>query len=204
MRSLRPDVMTQDDFLTTAELLDYLQVNLQTVHRLIKSGQIPPVRVGREWLFRRRDIDGWLESNREAGRDTPSQDSPSEGPFVLVVDDDPAVRELLSKTLTAAGYSVDVAVDGLSALLKIGEKAYDLMITDLKMPGQDGLSLIRAARVTSPGLPVIVITGYSSEATAIEAINLGVAGYLTKPFRLPRILAATARALGEPVPVAEA
>jgi ActR/RegA family two-component response regulator len=49
-----------------------------------------------------------------------------------------------------------------------------------------------------------VITGYSSEATAIEAINLGVAGYLTKPFRVPRILAATARALGEPIPVAEA
>lgn len=196
--------MTQDDFLTTAELLDYLQVNLQTVHRLIKSGQIPPVRVGREWLFRRRDIDGWVESNREAGGETGNQDSASERPCVLVVDDDPAVRELLSKTLTPAGYLVDVAVDGPSALLRLGEKNYDLMITDLKMPGQDGLSLIRDARRTSPNLPVIVITGYSSEATAIEAINLGVAGYLTKPFRLPRILAATARALGEPVPVAEA
>ena len=57
----------QDDFLTTTELLDYLQVNLQTVHRLIKTGQIPPVRVGREWLFRRRDIDGWIEASREAG-----------------------------------------------------------------------------------------------------------------------------------------
>jgi DNA-binding response OmpR family regulator len=114
------------------------------------------------------------------------------------------VRELLSKALTAAGYLVDVAVDGASALMQLGEKAYDLMITDLKMPGQDGLSVIREARRTLPALPVIVITGYSSEATAIEAINLGVAGYLTKPFRVPRILAATARALGEPIPVAEA
>ena len=88
--------MTQDDFLTTAELLDYLQVNLQTVHRLIKTGQIPPVRVGREWLFRRRDIDGWLEANREAGFEARNPDGPSERPCVLVVDDDHAVRELLS------------------------------------------------------------------------------------------------------------
>jgi ActR/RegA family two-component response regulator len=50
---------------------------------------------------------------------------------------------------------------------------------------------------------VIIITGYSTEASAIEAINLGVSGYLTKPFRLPRILAAAARALGEPVPTVE-
>jgi excisionase family DNA binding protein len=195
--------MTQDDFLTTTELLDYLQVNLRTVHRLIKTGQIPPVRVGREWLFRRRDIDGWLEANRE-GSDTGNPDIPSERACVLVVDDDHAVRELLSRALTAAGYLVDVAVDGASALVRLGEKAYDLMITDLKMPGQDGLSVIREARRTLPTLPVIVITGYSSEATAIEAINLGVAGYLTKPFRVPRILAATARALGEPIPIAEA
>ena len=106
--------------------------------------------------------------------------------------------------MIAAGYLVDVAVDGPSALVRLGEKAYDLMITDLKMPGQDGLSVIREARRTLPTLPVIVITGYSTEAAAIEAINLGVAGYLTKPFRVPRILAATARALGEPIPIAEA
>jgi excisionase family DNA binding protein len=191
-----------DEFLTTAELLDYLQVNLQTVHRLIKSGQIPPVRVGREWLFRKRDIDGWLDASRGARPEARNPDSPR--PCVLVVDDDPAVRELLSRALTAAGYLVDLAVDGASALMRLGEKAYDLMITDLKMPGLDGLSVIREARRTSPALPVIVITGYSTEAAAIEAINLGVAGYLTKPFRLPRILAATARALGEPVPIAEA
>src|SRR6187402_3547996 len=116
--------MTQDDFLTTSELLDYLQVNLQTVHRLIKAGQIPPVRVGRQWLFRRRDIDGWLEANREARPNLRNPDSSGERPYVLVVDDDPAVRELLSRALTAAGYRVDVAVDGPSALVQLAEKAY--------------------------------------------------------------------------------
>jgi excisionase family DNA binding protein len=196
--------MTQDEFLTTTELLDYLQVNLRTVHRLIRAGQLPPVRIGREWLFRRRDIDGWLEASRLAGGEPREVETTREQPEVLVVDDDAAVRELLAKALTGAGYQVEVAVDGPSALVKLGEKAYDLMITDLKMPGLDGLSVIREARRTCPSLPVIVITGYSSEATAIEAIDLGVAGYLTKPFRVPRILAAAARALGEPIPVAEA
>jgi ActR/RegA family two-component response regulator len=67
----------------------------------------------------------------------------------------------------------------------------------------DGLSVIREARKLAPDLRVIIITGYSTEASAIEAINLGVSGYLTKPFRLPRILAAAARALVEPVPTAD-
>lgn len=199
-----PNPMTRDDFLTTAQLLDYLQVNLQTLYRLIKAGQIPPVRVGREWLFRKRDIDGWLEANREADAEGRGADVPPERPSVLVVDDDRTVRELLARALTAADYVVDVAEDGPSAIARLKERPFDLMITDLRMPGQDGLSLIREARVLAPGLPVIVITGYSTEAAAIEAINLGVAGYLTKPFRLPRILAATARALGEPVPVTDA
>ena len=123
---------------------------------------------------------------------------------ILVVDDEQAVRDLLAKTLTLADYDVDAVGDGPAALERLRAATYDLLITDLKMPGMDGLSVIREARKLASDLPVIVITGYSTEASAIEAINLGVAGYLTKPFRLPRILAAAARALGEPVPTADA
>lgn len=195
--------MTAKDFLTTDEVLDYLQVNLRTVYRLVKAGQIAPVRVGRQWLFRKTDLDGWLASSRQAGPEGGGPEAGGDRPWVLVVDDEPQVRDLLARTLMSAGYHADVAVDGPSALAQLGQEAYDLLITDLQMPGMDGLSLIREARAAAPDLPVIIITGYSTEASAIEAINLGVAGYLTKPFRLPRILAATARALGEPVPVAE-
>ncbi len=70
---------------------------------------------------------------------------------------------------------------------------------DLKIPGTDGLSLTKQIHERWGELPVIIITGYSTEASAIEAINLGVSGYITKPFRLPRILAAAQKALGEPV-----
>jgi YesN/AraC family two-component response regulator len=75
---------------------------------------------------------------------------------------------------------------------------YSLMIADLKMPGMDGLTLIRQVKLLSPDLPIIIITGFSTESSAIEAVNLGVAGYLTKPFRVPQVLAAAAKALGAP------
>lgn len=187
--------MTEDHFLTTDEVLDYLQINLRTVYRLIKAGKLPAIRVGRQWRFRKKDIDNWLIANRSVGR----TDS-STRPRILVVDDEQAVRDLLAKTLETADYEVDTAPDGATAIQYLNTNGYDLLVTDLRMPGMDGLTVIREGRRKSADLPVIVITGYSSEASAIEAINLGVSGYLTKPFRLPRVLQAAARALGEPEP----
>ena len=105
--------------------------------------------------------------------------------------------ELLLKTLELAEYTVDTVPDGQAAIERLRLGAFDLLITDLKMPGVDGLAVIRAARRLQPALPVVIITGYSTEAAAIEAIELGVTGYLTKPFRVPKVLAVVARALGE-------
>jgi DNA-binding NtrC family response regulator len=116
---------------------------------------------------------------------------------VLVVDDEASIRDLLAKTLALAEYEVDVAADGRSALERMRLHPYDLLIADLRMPGMDGLTVIREAKRFQAGLPVLIITGYSTESTAIEAVNLGVAGYLTKPFRVPQVLAAAAKALGE-------
>ena len=116
---------------------------------------------------------------------------------MLVVDDEAGIRDLLTKVLALAEYDVDAVPDGRTAVAKLRAAKYDLLITDLKMPGMDGLTLIREARQLSPTLPVVVITAYSSEASAIEAIDLGVLGYLTKPFRIARILATVAKALGE-------
>jgi excisionase family DNA binding protein len=196
--------MIDETFLTTEEVLEYLQVNLRTVYRLIKAGKIPAVRVGRQWRFRKRDIDAWLDSQRPRGgsRQTPAAAVPrptagNARPRVLVVDDEASIRDLLSKTLALAEYDVDVAPDGRSALERMRMYPYDLLIADLKMPGMDGLTVIREAKRYKADLPVIIITGFSTESSAIEAVNLGVAGYLTKPFRVPQVLAAAAKALGE-------
>ncbi|MQA31869.1 MAG: response regulator [Luteitalea sp.] len=195
--------MMDETFLTTEEVLEYLQVNLRTVYRLIKAGKIPAVRVGRQWRFRKRDIDAWLDSQRARSGTRSSQPAAArpEGntarPRILVVDDEASIRDLLAKTLALAEYDVDVAPDGRSALDRMRLNPYDLLIADLKMPGMDGLAVIREAKRYKADLPVIIITGFSSESSAIEAVNLGVAGYLTKPFRVPQVLAAAAKALGE-------
>ena len=199
--------MIDETFLTTEEVLEYLQVNLRTVYRLIKAGKIPAVRVGRQWRFRKSDIDAWLDSQqtrpvrvppRAAAEPTTAAGSASPGRRrVLVVDDEPGIRDLLSRTFALAEYDVDVAPDGLAALDRMRQTRYDLLIADLRMPVMDGISMIREARRFKSDLPVIIITGYSTESAAIEAVNLGVSGYLTKPFRVPQVLAAAARALGE-------
>jgi excisionase family DNA binding protein len=195
-----------DVFLTTEEVLEYLQVNLRTVYRLIRAGKIPAVRVGRQWRFRKSDIDRWLSSQATAlpgaeiarmGASTGAERSSMRRPRVLVVDDEASIRDLLTKTLALAEYEVEEAPDGRAALGLIRTSAFDLLITDLKMPGMDGLTLIRDARQLVPTLPVIIMTAFSTEASAIEAANLGVAGYLTKPFRIARILGTVAKALGE-------
>jgi len=193
--------MIDETFLTTEEVLEYLQVNLRTIYRLIKAGKIPAVRVGRQWRFRKRDIDAWLDGQRPGSRalaQASSRPAVTAGrQRVLVVDDEASIRDLLSKTLMSDEYDVDLSSDGPSALERMRATSYDLLIVDLKMPGMDGLSVIREARRLQEDLPVLIITGYSTESTAIDALNLGVAGYLTKPFRVRQVLAAAAKALGE-------
>ena len=184
---------TDETFLTTEEVLEYLNVNLRTVYRLIKAGSIPAVRVGRQWRFRKRDIDQWLEGQRH----TEVKGTGSTRSRILLVDDEESIRKLLSRMLEST-YDVEVAADGDAAirLLREPDAHYDLLISDLNMPGMDGLTLIREAQRIDAGLTAIVITGYSTESSAIEALNLGVAGYLTKPFGTTQVLAAAAKALG--------
>jgi DNA-binding response OmpR family regulator len=114
-----------------------------------------------------------------------------------VADDEEPIRDLLARALALAEYEVEAAPDGRAALDRLRVAPFDLLITDLKMPGLGGLDLVREARRLAPDLPIVIITGFSTEAAAIEALNLGVAGYLTKPFRVQKILATVAKALPE-------
>lgn len=194
--------MVEETFLTTAEVLEYLHVNLRTVYRLIKAGKLPAVRVGRQWRFRKTDLDAWLDGQVARRAAAPaggrrSGAARSSRPRVLIVDDEQPIRELLSRTLLLADYEVHEAPDGRAAIERLRLAPYDLLITDLKMPGIDGLAVIREARRLRGDLPIIIVTGYSTEESAIEAVNLGVSGYLTKPFRVPKVLAAAAKALGD-------
>lgn len=184
-------------FLTTEEVLEYLQVNLRTVYRLIDAGKLPAVRVGRQWRFRRKDIDAWLDRQHQTAPQAPAPPALPSGTArrVLVVDPDGAARDATAAALRAAGHAVDTAPDGVVAVEQLGKHDYDLLVTELRVPALDAFAVIREGRRRVPGLRAMVVTAHSSEGAAIEALNFGVAGYLVKPARAAEVVAAAARVL---------
>jgi two-component system response regulator RegA len=114
----------------------------------------------------------------------------SPAPVMLVADDDERFRERLGKALGARGYEVLAASDHDAALQRLAERKVDRAIVDLRMPGQSGLGLVRELIARQPGIEVVVLTGYGSIATAVEAMRLGARDYLTKPCHADRILLA--------------
>lgn len=102
---------------------------------------------------------------------------------ILIVDDDKNIRLLLSQCLEEnEDYEVTSAVDGEHALAKVDEESFDLVLLDMKLPGMDGLQVLRRLRALSPDQLVIVITAHGTIETAVEAMKLGAVDYLQKPF----------------------
>lgn len=103
---------------------------------------------------------------------------------VLIIDDEADMRLGLSETLSEAGYQVDTAGDGWTALERVRTRSYDLVMVDLKMPGPDGMAVLDAVQQVTPQTPVVVITGFATVASAVEAMKRGACDYLAKPFKL--------------------
>ena len=114
---------------------------------------------------------------------------------VLVVDDEANARNALAELLDDAGYSVSTAADGRTALLQMEQVDPEVVLTDLKMPGMDGLSLIERGRPMFPHATFIVMTAFGTIDTAVQAIKLGAESYLTKPLELEAVIAIVDRAL---------
>ncbi|MCG6955416.1 MAG: sigma-54 dependent transcriptional regulator [Gemmatimonadetes bacterium] len=119
----------------------------------------------------------------------------TEPPRVLAVDDEEVVCESIRRVLTDEGYNVSTSTSPRTALEMLRKEAYDLLLLDIKMPEMDGIELLRAARDVSPETEVLIVTGYATIETAVEAIKLGAFDYLEKPVSPPQLLVATARAL---------
>jgi len=115
---------------------------------------------------------------------------------ILVVEDEAIMRESLRDWLTDAGYQVETAEEEAKALKIIGERDFGLLILDLRLPGGDGIDLLRQAKARQPQLKGIIITAYPSVPTAIEAMKEGVVDYLTKPFDLNRLEESIQETLG--------
>ncbi len=108
---------------------------------------------------------------------------------VLIVDDEADVRDLLVEYFREAGHDVSSAADGTQAVAEIASHPtkYDFVISDLQLPGVDGLGVLKAAKAANPSISVIFITGYASVDSAVRAVRLGAYDYLTKPFTLGQI-----------------
>ena len=103
---------------------------------------------------------------------------------ILVVDDDPYMRSSLTDCLVSCGYAVETAIDGVDALGKFRKGAYEMVITDIRMPKMGGLDLLKELKGQSPEMPVIVITAYGTVNTAVEAMKQGAKDFIMKPFSL--------------------
>lgn len=117
---------------------------------------------------------------------------------VLIIDDDPIVRDVLSTILSGIGnYETDVAVDGYDGINKIKDNAYDIIFTDLAMPRMGGMDVLRELKTSNPFIPVVVITGYSTIDNAINAMREGARDFITKPFSIEKVISTTNRIFGE-------
>jgi len=114
---------------------------------------------------------------------------------ILVVDDEKNVRVLFERILVKEGYEVECAASGSEAIDKLAKNSFDLVVTDLKMNGIDGLDLIRKGKRTNQGLPFILISGYGTARTAVSAAQEGADVYLMKPIDMTDLKQAVKRAL---------
>ncbi|MDW7712345.1 MAG: sigma-54 dependent transcriptional regulator [Deferrisomatales bacterium] len=119
------------------------------------------------------------------------------GKRILVVDDEAVVRKSFSRIFAKTEIQVETAPSGHTALELLQQSPFDLVITDLKMPGMNGLEVLRAIKVLQPEVPVILVTGYSTVDTAVEAMKAGALDYISKPFTPDDITDKVTRALSE-------
>lgn len=121
---------------------------------------------------------------------------------VLVVDDDPVVGKSFNRVLSQKGYAVITAENAQEALTKMQEGEYDVVFTDIKMPGMDGLELAERVKANRPWTPVVIVTGYGTTANEERAKAAGVSSFLQKPLSPEMIEGSMAKALLETAPTA--
>jgi DNA-binding NtrC family response regulator len=114
---------------------------------------------------------------------------------LMVIDDEEDLREMLEFLLSREGFEVVTVDSGMAALALARERTFDLAITDLKMPGMNGIETLTALKALDPSVQVIIATGYATEQAAAECIRRGAYAYLRKPFELAELRAVVDRAL---------
>ncbi|MDY6907821.1 MAG: response regulator [Chloroflexota bacterium] len=160
--------------MTTKEAAEYLKLNYMTVYKLAQKGRIPASKIGGNWRFKKEMLDDWLVK----------QATMTLQGTVLVVDDDPAIRDLLEEAVAREGYKVATVESGERALEEIERRHYDLIFLDLVLPGMSGVETLSAIKAKDKKAVVVIITGHGDEPIALDAISRGPLFLMRKPFRI--------------------
>ncbi len=116
-------------------------------------------------------------------------------PKLLIVDDEPNICNLLEELLSRQNYVIETCLSGQEAAAKVREDTYDMVISDLKMPGISGIELIKTVKATAPDTATVLVTGYATVETAVEALRFGADDYVTKPFNIEELRKVVSRGL---------
>jgi excisionase family DNA binding protein len=165
----------EPDWLTLGQAAKFLGVAQSTIRKWSDQGRMPAFYTpGGHRRFRRQDLEAFVDRSGPGQR--------SGGPLVLVVDDDPGLREYMRVNLELSGYAVREAENGTSALAAIEDQAPDLVLLDVVMPGVDGWQILRQLEERHGSIPVIMFSGKVDGTAAAEAAERGAKGFVGKPF----------------------
>jgi excisionase family DNA binding protein len=167
-------------YLTVAEVSEYLKLPEETVYKYARTGRMPASKVGRYWRFEQTRIDEWVNQNSNQGQSTLS---------VVVVDDDPAVRSLLTKWLIECGCEVTSLSGGEDAIKVIQEQSCDLLLLDLMMPAPNGVETLKSLRQSHPDLEIVIVTAYFDSRMMEDALEFGPLTVLKKPVEKDALVA---------------
>jgi len=176
----------EDKLYTIDEVAEYLKIPKSTIYKLSQKGKLPSCKIGKQLRFRQSSLNKWL--TQKEGRSTSGETiGGSASKSILLVEDDALVQRAIARLLKTHGYAVELAGNGEEALEKIRTTRFDLLITDIRMPGMDGIEMIKRTREeclqnNRPRVSEIVITGYADGEKEREAESLGITEYLYKPF----------------------
>src|ERR1035437_9370155 len=147
----------QHELMNVKEAAIYLRLNYMTVYKLAQKGRIPAFKVGGNWRFKKEIVDDWLTRKSIAGMAS-----------VLIVDDDPTVRDILKEMIRKEGYSVTTADSGEAAISETGLQRFDLVFLDLVLPDISGTQVLKTIKETSRDTIVVIVTGYADDPIALN------------------------------------
>ena len=165
----------EPDWLTLGQSAKFLGVAQSTIRKWSDQGRVPAFYTpGGHRRYRRGDLETFLERSGPGGQET--------GPIVLIVDDDARLREFIRVNLEMEGYTVREAASAEEGMSQIAEKAPDLVLLDVMMPGVDGWQMLQRMQEQYGQVPVIMFSGKVDEQSAADAAARGARGFIGKPF----------------------